>query len=75
MADPVIATKVSDQNFPGYPQCDKGFRSTVAIPRELEIMNDDRATDDIGDQTRAIGPGGAWTVDVRPGPRGERVHA
>ncbi|MGH3639899.1 MAG: acyl-CoA dehydrogenase family protein [Mycobacterium sp.] len=51
MADPTV----SDQDFRDILGATRDFVRSVVMPRELEIMTDNRVPDDIRDQTKAMG--------------------
>ena len=53
MADPTAA--VSDQDFTDILDATRDFVRSVVMPRELEIMNDDRVPDDVRDQAKNMG--------------------
>jgi acyl-CoA dehydrogenase len=60
MADPTrtpagAAPSVSDQDFRDILDATRQFVRTVVMARELEIMNDNRVSDDIRDQTKQMG--------------------
>ncbi|MET0454799.1 MAG: acyl-CoA dehydrogenase family protein [Mycobacterium sp.] len=46
---------VSDQDFGDILGATRDFVRSVVVPRELEIMNENRVPDDIRDQTKAMG--------------------
>ena len=46
---------VSDQDFRDILDATRDFVRSVVMPRELEIMNDNRVPDDIRDQTKKMG--------------------
>ena len=52
MADPAV---VSDQDFTDILDATQDFVRSVVMPRELEIMNDNRVPDDIRDQAKDMG--------------------
>ena len=54
MADPADAV-VSDQDFRDILDATRHFVRSVVMPRELEIMNDNRVPDDIRDQAKKMG--------------------
>jgi acyl-CoA dehydrogenase len=51
MADPTV----SDEDFADILDATREFVRTVVVPRELEIANDNRVPDDIGDEARKMG--------------------
>jgi acyl-CoA dehydrogenase len=55
MADPVVNTEVTDQDFRDILDATRDFVRNIVMPRELEIMNGNRVPDDIRDQTKAMG--------------------
>jgi acyl-CoA dehydrogenase len=55
MPDPVINAQVSDEDFQDILDATRDFVRSVVMPRELEIMNDNRVPDDIRDRTKAMG--------------------
>jgi acyl-CoA dehydrogenase len=55
MADPVVSTEVTDQDFRDILDATRDFVRNIVMPRELEIMNGNRVPDDIRDQTKAMG--------------------
>ena len=55
MADPIADAEVSDQDFGDILDATRHFVRSVVIPRELEIMNDNRVPDDIRDQAKKMG--------------------
>jgi acyl-CoA dehydrogenase len=55
MPDPVIDAQVSDEDFQDILDATRDFVRSVVMPRELEIMNDNRVPDDIRDRTKAMG--------------------
>jgi acyl-CoA dehydrogenase len=55
MADPAPNATVSDQDFRDILDATRQFVRSVVVPRELEIMNDNRVPDDIRDQTKEMG--------------------
>jgi acyl-CoA dehydrogenase len=55
MADPVVNTEVTDQDFRDILHATRDFVRNVVMPRELEIMNGNRVPDDIRDQTKVMG--------------------
>ena len=55
MADPVVNTEVTDEDFRDILHTTRDFVRNVVMPRELEIMNGNRVPDDIRDQTKAMG--------------------
>lgn len=55
MADPAPNATVSDHDFGDILNATRHFVRTVVMPRELEIMADDRVPDDIRDQTKEMG--------------------
>jgi acyl-CoA dehydrogenase len=55
MPDPVIDAQVSDEDFQDILDATREFVRSVVMPRELEIMNDNRVPDDIRDRTKAMG--------------------
>ena len=54
MADPTAAA-VSDHDFTDILDATRDFVRSVVMPRELEIMNDNRVPDDIRDQAKNMG--------------------
>src|ERR1700712_5044640 len=55
MPDPLINAQVSDEDFQDILDATRDFVRSVVMPRELEIMNDNRVPDDIRDRTKAMG--------------------
>src|SRR6478752_1625147 len=55
MADPIADAEVSDQDFGDILDATRHFVRSVVMPRELEIMNDNRVPDDIRDQAKKMG--------------------
>ena len=55
MADSAGAPTVSDQDFQDILDATRQFVRTAVMPRELEIMNDNRVPDDIRDQAKEMG--------------------
>jgi len=55
MADTAGTPTVSDEDFGHILDATREFVRTVVMPRELEIMNDNRVPDDIRDQTKEMG--------------------
>jgi acyl-CoA dehydrogenase len=55
MADPIAVPEVSDQDFGDILDATRHFVRSVVMPRELEIMNDNRVPDDIRDQAKKMG--------------------
>lgn len=60
MADPTgasitAAPEVGEQDFRDILEATRQFVRTVVMPRELEIMNDNRVPDDIRDQAKDMG--------------------
>ena len=55
MADPVVSTEVTDQDFRDILHATRDFVRDIVMPRELEIMNGNRVPDDIRDQAKAMG--------------------
>jgi acyl-CoA dehydrogenase len=54
MGEPTVTT-VSEQDFGDILDATRHFVRSVVMPRELEIMNDDRVPDDIRDQAMKMG--------------------
>ncbi|MDH6242775.1 acyl-CoA dehydrogenase family protein [Mycobacterium sp. OTB74] len=55
MADSAGAPAVSDQDFQDILDATRQFVRTAVVPRELEIMNDNRVPNDIRDQAKEMG--------------------
>jgi acyl-CoA dehydrogenase len=56
MAEPTGApAEVSDQDFRDILDATRQFVRTAVVPRELEIMNDNRVPDDVRDQAKDMG--------------------
>ncbi len=55
MAEPATAPTVSEQDFRDILDATRQFVRTAVVPRELEIMNDNRVPDDIRDQAKDMG--------------------
>jgi len=55
MADPTLRSEVGDGDFRDILGATREFVRTVVMPREVEIMNDDRIPDDIRDHAKAMG--------------------
>jgi acyl-CoA dehydrogenase len=55
MADSAADVQVGDQDFRDILDATREFVRSVVMPRELEIMNDNRVPDDIRDQTKKMG--------------------
>jgi acyl-CoA dehydrogenase len=55
MADSAGAPAVSEQDFQDILDATRQFVRTAVVPRELEIMNDNRVPDDIRDQAKEMG--------------------
>src|SRR6478735_6833429 len=55
MAEPIADAEVSDQDFGDILDDTRHFVRSVVMPRELEIMNDNRVPDDIRDQAKKMG--------------------
>jgi acyl-CoA dehydrogenase len=55
MAEPIADGEVSDQDFGDILGATRHFVRSVVMPRELEIMNDNRVPDDIRDQAKKMG--------------------
>jgi acyl-CoA dehydrogenase len=54
MADPTIAA-VGEEDFSDILEATRDFVRSVVMPRELEIMNENRVPDDIRDQAKELG--------------------
>jgi acyl-CoA dehydrogenase len=54
MADPTVAA-VDDQDFRDILDATRHFVRSVVMPRELEVMNENRVPDDIRDQAKKMG--------------------
>ncbi|WP_319447154.1 MULTISPECIES: acyl-CoA dehydrogenase family protein [unclassified Mycobacterium] len=54
MADPTDAA-VGEEDFNDILEATRGFVRSVVMPRELEVMNENRVPDDIRDQAKELG--------------------
>jgi acyl-CoA dehydrogenase len=54
MADPTDAA-VGEQDFHDILEATRGFVRSVVMPRELEVMNENKVPDDIRDQAKELG--------------------
>jgi alkylation response protein AidB-like acyl-CoA dehydrogenase len=54
MEEPAAADAVSDKDFEDIRDATRHFVRSVVMPRELEIMAEDRVPDDIRDQAKKM---------------------